>query len=97
MTKPTVFNYQDYVAQEAQITDLTEENGRLKEKVANLEIRCRIAESDDPAAYWTDEEGNRDDKSGYSLYCSGCKQWSEYRGNYCINCGRKMINPEVEW
>ena len=44
MTKPTVFNYQDYVALEAQIADLREENDRLKEKVGNLEIRCRIAE-----------------------------------------------------
>ena len=44
MTKPTVFNYQDYVALEAQIADLREKNDRLREKVANLEIRCRIAE-----------------------------------------------------
>lgn len=56
-----------------------------------------IREHCQPDAYWTDKEGNRDDKSEYSLYCSGCKQWSEYRGNYCINCGRKMINPEAEW
>ena len=44
MTKPIVFNYQDYVVLESQIADLREENDRLKEKVANLEIRCRIAE-----------------------------------------------------
>ena len=44
MTKPIVFNYQDYVALESQIADLREENDRLKEKVGNLEIRCRIAE-----------------------------------------------------
>lgn len=44
MTKPIVFNYQDYVALESQISDLREENDRLKEKVGNLKIRCRIAE-----------------------------------------------------
>ena len=51
MTKPTVFNYQEYLdllniisEREAEILDLTEENDRLKEKVANLGIRCRIAE-----------------------------------------------------
>lgn len=51
MTKPIVFNYQEYLdlldkvsEHGAKILDLTEENDRLKEKVANLEIRCRIAE-----------------------------------------------------
>lgn len=51
MMKPTVFNYQEYLdlldkisEHEAEILDLTEKNDRLKEKVANLGIRCRIAE-----------------------------------------------------
>lgn len=51
MTKPTVFNYQEYLdlldtisEHEAEILDLREKNDRLKEKVANLGIRCRIAE-----------------------------------------------------
>lgn len=42
MTRPTVFNYQDYEC-------LKEENLKLKEQIANLEIRCRIAEADMPA------------------------------------------------
>ena len=48
-------------------------------------------------AFWTDSSGKRDDDSEYSLYCSACKQWSEYRGNYCWICGRKMENPEVSY
>lgn len=41
MNKPIVFNYQKY-------KDLEEENARLREKIANLEVRCRIAEEDKP-------------------------------------------------
>ena len=39
--KPTVFNYSDYER-------VVEENKKLKAEVANLLIRCRIAESDKP-------------------------------------------------
>ena len=46
-------------------------------------------------AFWTDSSGKRDDDSKYSLDCSGCGAWSEYRTRYCGCCGRRMVNPEV--
>lgn len=65
--------------------DLKEEVRRMREQMKKLR----------ETAFWTDSSGKRDDGSEYSLYCSACKQWSEYRGNYCWICGRKMENPEV--
>ena len=41
MTKPMVFNYADHER-------ALEEIKKLKEDIANLQIRCRIAESDKP-------------------------------------------------
>lgn len=41
MSKPIVFNYSDY-------EKVVEENINLREKIANLEIRLRIAESEKP-------------------------------------------------
>lgn len=41
MSKPIVFNYGDY-------EKVVEENKKLKAEVANLIIRCRIAEADRP-------------------------------------------------
>lgn len=41
MSKPIVFNYSDY-------EKVVEENKKLKAEVANLLIRCRIAEADRP-------------------------------------------------
>lgn len=38
---------------------------------------------------WTNEDGKPiTDK--FSVYCSRCKRWSEYRTNYCGHCGMKM-------
>lgn len=48
MNKPTVFNYQDYLDLKQAYDDLKEENQRLRDKIANLEIRCRIAETENP-------------------------------------------------
>lgn len=51
--KPICFSYKKYVelreAYESLLADnqkLTADNRKLREKVANLEIRCRIAEAD---------------------------------------------------
>lgn len=51
MSKPTVFNYNDYVNLKQECDELIhtcaklqEDNNELRRKVANLEIRCRIAE-----------------------------------------------------
>lgn len=53
MTKPLIFNYKRYEelrdAYKQLLADnqkLMADNRRLREKVANLEIRCRIAEGD---------------------------------------------------
>lgn len=52
-TKPICFSYKKYVelreAYKQLLEDnqkLTEDNRRLRNKVTNLEIRCRIAEAD---------------------------------------------------
>lgn len=43
--------------------------------------------------HWTDEAGKPNDEQ-YSLYCSECKAWSEYRDRYCPNCGARMESEE---
>lgn len=30
----------------------------------------------------------------HSVFCSICGEWSEYRGNYCPNCGAKMAGEK---
>ena len=54
LKKPICFSYREYVelreAYKALLADnqkLMADNRRLREKLANLEIRCRIAEEDD--------------------------------------------------
>ena len=54
LKKPICFSYREYVelreAYKALLADnqkLMADNRRLREKLANLEIRCRIAEGDD--------------------------------------------------
>lgn len=64
----------------------------LKAEVQRLRAQMRALRE---TAFWADSDGVRDDDSEYSLYCSACKNWSEYRGYYCWTCGRKMENPEV--
>lgn len=53
MTKPLVFNYKRYEELREAYKQLLEDNQKLmadnrklREKVTNLEIRCRIAEAD---------------------------------------------------
>ena len=53
LKKPICFSYREYTelreAYKALLADnqkLTADNRRLREKLANLEIRCRIAEGD---------------------------------------------------
>lgn len=64
-----------------------QEHEKLKEEIARLR----------ETAFWADQGGERDDDSEYCVYCSGCKQWSEYRTRYCGCCGRRMENPEVSY
>lgn len=59
MTKPMVFNYADHER-------ALEEIARLKEDIANLQIRCRIAESEKP---------DRDCKHCKHLKPDGCSRW----------------------
>ena len=44
--KPNVFNYQDYVNAVAEIDKLKAENEALKRRIANLEIKLRIVQTD---------------------------------------------------
>ena len=46
MNKPLVFNYKQYERLREAHGQLVEENERLKHDKTNLEIRCRIAESE---------------------------------------------------
>lgn len=43
----------------------------------------------DGQAYWQTEDG-KPSKAEYSVYCSKCGSWSEYRTKYCGNCGSLM-------
>lgn len=61
MNKPIVFNYQNYER-------LLEENRKLKEDITNLQIRCRIAESE-PVA------GDRDCKNCRHHKNGECSRW----------------------
>lgn len=45
--------------------------------------------------HWTDTAGKPND-SQYSLYCSECDEWSEYRSRYCPNCGALMAGVREE-
>ncbi len=45
MNKPTVFNYRRYKELKEAYRLLLDENKELKHDMANLEIRCRIAEA----------------------------------------------------
>ena len=93
--KPIVFNYQDYKAQKAKIADLTAENEKLKEQVADLQIRCRIAEKARETAYWADATGGRFFDGNWNVaYCSKCGHADLTCHKYCPDCGSLMDNPE---
>lgn len=59
MTKPMVFNYTDHER-------ALEEIKKLKEDIANLQIRCRIAESEKP---------DRDCSHCKHRKADGCSRW----------------------
>ena len=44
---------------------------------------------DEETGQWQTEDG-RKSKAEYSVYCSKCGSWSEYRTKYCGNCGSLM-------
>lgn len=71
-----------------------QEHEKLKEELDRLREQMKKLRE---TAFWTDSSGKRDDDSEYSVYCSGCEQWSEYRTRYCGCCGRRMENPEVSY
>ena len=45
--------------------------------------------ADRPTGEWVSEDGTPSG-AAYSVYCSRCGQWSEYRGFFCLWCGAKM-------
>ena len=54
-----------------------------------LEMAIEALEQEPKRGHWTNEAGEPNDEQ-YSLYCSECKAWSEYRDRYCPNCGARM-------
>lgn len=92
MSKPTVFNYQEYVNLQAECDKLREENTNLKIRTRIMEANARIRET----SYWEDHKGQRDDRNRHSLYCARCGAWAETRTAFCGSCGRKMENPTVD-
>lgn len=44
---------------------------------------------DEEPGQWQTEDGKKT-KAEYSVYCSKCGSWSEYRTKYCGNCGSLM-------
>ena len=46
MNKPRVFNYRRHEELQAAYKELLEENQSIKHRLENLEIRCRILETD---------------------------------------------------
>lgn len=53
------------------------------------------AEHDHEPGQWQTEDG-RKTKAEYSVYCSKCGSWSEYRTKYCGNCGSLMKEENDE-
>ena len=85
-TKPIVFNYNKYLT-------LKEENDALKASIANLEIRCRIAESDHrKPGRWEYQQYEAEDRE---YCCSNCGHETDWmhKSPYCPECGSRM---EVE-
>lgn len=35
-------------------------------------------------------------KDNHSVYCSICGEWSEYRSDFCPNCGAEMTDRKTE-
>ena len=69
MTKPIVFNYQDY-------EDMKKENEKLKDEIANLKIRCRIAEADRSKNEWIPVSERLPEKDG--LYLTTSTKWGSW-------------------
>ena len=67
MSKPTVFNYQDFRKLKEEYGRVMEENERLRHRSGNLEIRSRIAEADIERFRWTDAKDRDPDREGYYL------------------------------
>ena len=89
MTKPMVFNYADHER-------ALEEIAKLKEDIANLQIRCRIAESEKPVS------SDRDCKNCVHHKPDGCSRWDcEYEpaGSDLISRAKAIdaVCDECEW
>lgn len=44
---------------------------------------------------WVGGDG-KPKKDSFSVYCSACGKWSEYRTKYCGECGAKMDTERSE-
>lgn len=61
----------------------------LYEKYVELKHTSAETEHDHKDGQWQTEDG-RKTKAEYSVYCSKCGSWSEYRTKYCGSCGSLM-------
>lgn len=89
--KPVVFNYNDYLT-------LEEEVKALRATVANLEIRCRIAESEKPkSGEWGKVIDNETPNvTTWHYECDQCGTGQYENGQrYCSNCGAKMAGDLI--
>ena len=58
-------------------------------------IRTAITLREPKKGKWVDAHGNPI-KDAYSVYCNACGEWSEYRTDFCPNCGADMREREGE-
>lgn len=50
---------------------------------------ARLEIEDEEEGEWVNEKGIPVPDQ-HAVYCSRCQSWSEYRDNYCGNCGARM-------
>jgi hypothetical protein len=67
----------------------------LYEKYVDLKHASADTKHNYEPGQWQTEDG-RKTKAEYSVYCSKCGSWSEYRTKYCGNCGSLMKEENDE-
>lgn len=72
----------DPSAPNVEFKNITFDCKTIKDADGNVFVRQETGE-------WVNEDGTPS-KALYSLYCSECGEWSEYRGKFCLWCGAKM-------
>ena len=60
-----------------------------------FDMAIEALENERPKGHWLDRNGVLTSDL-YAVYCSECKNWSEYASNYCMNCGADMRGESDE-